>query len=91
MDDNASYGVTLSVPLGRNLTGEFSWSRSDSKMKFYPKIPDYNPDEKDVASNYFLLGAMKELGDGPAKAFGGTIILQVDISAGLIIRLGATE
>jgi hypothetical protein len=69
--DNATYGITLSVPVGWNSTGEFSWSRSDSKMNFYPKRPDYYPDEADVASNYFLIGGMKELGEGPFKGFGG--------------------
>ena len=71
IENNVTYGITLSVPVGWNVAGEFSWSRSDSKMKFIPIRQGYEPAETDVASNYFLIGGMKELGEGPLKGFGG--------------------
>lgn len=74
VDNNATYGITLSLPVGWGVSGEFAFSRSDSKMRFFPKIPEYYPDEKSVASNYFLVGAMKELGEGPLIGFGGLTV-----------------
>lgn len=71
VDNAATYGITLSAPIGWNVSGEFSWSRSDSKMKFYPKRPDYYEDEQKVSSNYFLIGAVKEVGESSLKGFGG--------------------
>jgi hypothetical protein len=73
IEDNATYGITLSAPVEWGVRGEFSWSRSDSKGRFIPYIAGYEPDELEMASNYFLLGAMKELGEADInlKAFGG--------------------
>lgn len=71
IDNNLTYGITLSLPVGWNVSGEFSWSRSDSKAHFYPKVPGYEPADADVASNYFLLGGVKEVGEESLKGFGG--------------------
>lgn len=71
IENNVTYGVTISAPVNWGVKGEFSWSRSDSKGRFIPVRPGYDPDELEMASNYFLLGVQRELGEGPAKAFGG--------------------
>lgn len=71
IEDDITYGVIFSVPIEWGVKGEFSWSRSDSRGRFIPVRPGYDPDELEMASNYFLLGAQRELGEGPAKAFGG--------------------
>ncbi|MBA7526308.1 hypothetical protein ES705_18469 [subsurface metagenome] len=71
IQDAATYGITLSVPVAWGVSGELSWSRSDSKANFYPIRPEYEEDELEMATNYFLIGGMKEMGEGPAKAFGG--------------------
>lgn len=71
IEDNASYGITLSAPVEWGIKGEFSWSRSDSKGRFIPYRTGYEPDELEMASNYFLLGVMKEFSEGPFKPLGG--------------------
>lgn len=71
IEDAATYGITLSAPVSWGVKGEISWSRSDSKGRFIPVRVGYEPDELEMASNYFLIGVQKELGEGPAKAFGG--------------------
>ncbi len=70
--DNApTYGLTLSAPVEWGIAGELSFSRSDSRMRFIPFLSGYEPEEADVASNYFQLGAMKELVEGTVVPFGG--------------------
>jgi hypothetical protein len=71
IEDAVTYGITLSAPVEWSVKGEFSWSRSDSKGRFIPYRSGYEPDELEMASNYFLLGAMKEFAEGSFKPFGG--------------------
>lgn len=71
IEDNATYGLTLSAPVEWGIKGELSWSRSDSKGRFIPVRPGYEPDELEMASNYFLIGVLREQGEGPAKVYGG--------------------
>lgn len=70
--DAGTYGLTISVPVAYGISGEFAWSRSDSRATFYPFRPGgIDRHEFKVASNYFLLSGMKEVGSERAKAFGG--------------------
>lgn len=71
IDNALTYGLTLSAPVEWGIKGELSWSRSDSKGRFIPYRSGYEPDTIEMASNYFMLGAQKEFGEGQAKAFGG--------------------
>lgn len=71
IDNNTTYGITLSAPVEWGVKGELSWSRSDSRGRFIPVRPGYDPDELEMASNYFMVGVLKVVGEGPAKVFGG--------------------
>ncbi len=71
IDNALSYGLTLSAPIEWGIKGELSWSRSDSKGRFIPYRSGYEPDELEMATNYFMIGAQKEFSEGKLKPFGG--------------------
>lgn len=71
IDNAASYGVTLQTPINWGVSAEFTYSRSDSKARFVPYTPGYEPNEVGIASNYFLVGAVKEMVDYPIIPYGG--------------------
>jgi hypothetical protein len=69
MDNAMSYGGMLSVQVGPGVFGEFSYSRSDTKGTYRPYL-GIDSYEYDMAINYFQLGGIKTLGQGPVKPFG---------------------
>lgn len=71
IDDAFSYGITLSAPVNWGVAGELSYSRSESLARFIPFRSGYEPAETKIATNYFMIGAMKELVEGSAIPFGG--------------------
>ena len=68
MDNAMSYGGMLSVKVGPGVFGEFSYSRSDTKGTY--RLFGINSWEYDMAINYFQLGGIKTVGQGPVKPFG---------------------
>jgi len=68
MDNAMSYGGTLSVGIGHNVFGEFSYSRSDTKG-IYRKYSGNTDYDYDMAVQYFQLGGIKAVGNGPVRPF----------------------
>lgn len=71
IDNNQTYGITLSLPIDWDVRGEFAWSRSDSRGYFFARLPGYDNAEFDLASNYFLLSGIKSVGSDKIQGFGG--------------------
>jgi len=103
MDNAVSYGGILSVEVGPQVWGEFTFSRTDTKANFRrflsDKIYNYN-----MAVNYFQLGGVKELGDNtvvPYATFSGgvawfqmkdsnvndEVVFSVGLGGGIKVRL----
>ena len=74
VQDAASYGITIGIPVDWNTFAEFSYSRSDATASFFARHPDYNDDKFDIASNYFLLSGNKQGGNEKVAGFGGVAL-----------------
>lgn len=71
IDNAATYGITLQTPVSWGVSADFTYSRSDSKARFVPYTTGYEPNEVGIASNYFLIGAVKEMVDYKLIPYGG--------------------
>ena len=71
VEDAASYGITIGIPVDWDTYAEFSYSRSDANATFFAKHPDYTDDKFEMASNYFLLSGNKQSGTETVVGYGG--------------------
>jgi hypothetical protein len=72
IDNGASYGVALFVPVQQLVDVELNYTRMDSRAAFtpYTGYPAYEYRETNLATNYFQIGAVSKFysGDPNAKA-----------------------
>jgi len=69
MENAAHYGGIISLELAPGTMGEFSYTRSKTTAR-YDEFLTGNRTDYDMAIDYFHLGSVKELSDGPVVPFG---------------------
>jgi len=68
VDDKANYGARLGVRLPSYMIAEFEWNHTETNLRYR----DFNGEQVviPVSANYYWLGVIRELKEGPAIPFG---------------------
>ena len=72
LSDEVAYGGVISVPVQSGMSVEFSYTRMETEVAFYPWTPLNNPypvsgDLGNASVQYFMLGGIAEKGRGSEK------------------------